>query len=1073
MSFEGAREACDCTSDGSWESEITFSSYLEDECNGAAHGAVSDEPSTRIHDYPYLNQTRAASELGSLCGAPVRVVGRRLADLSTSSPASSGALGNFDAKSYDDILSPLTAGNGRRDLLPLPCVDLTIEELSMNGVVFGESKPVDPSFEGDLNGWLKLTVLSLNFQYALGGKHPGPKMAPWKVRHGPASAVQLKALRLLARSVGTFLCQYEGSVANLDWTQELKSSAVSYTGMEVCPAEQLDRERLLLALPPKEACGSVLATEVSEGWIRSVLEHPEWVMKSPAELGEMPKTPRVWAEDDEWELIAAELVNRGILVPIEADEIVKVKGRRVLGGLFGVRKSGHAKGSGPQRLVMNIIPSNWMQETVQGDMSLPPTTDKWKSIILRSGEVMMSSSEDLKCCFYVYRLPAVWHKYMALSKKVTKMMPRSEAIANYESHLRDSPDLLACLPELSGCRLLCHCRRGQRCHGDVLVKVWSETVPKATGGVDALMPEGAGTACWVVWQVYIDNLDVLEVTDEVSAAALKAQGPPEVVQLACERYAQRGVPRSEDKAVCREPVSQALGELIDGTRGVISPPLEFVYRLLGLTFATLDRSVLTQTWLQVVAGRWARAMMFRRETMSVFDDLWACRGSRWSSERGGMGQTGFLLFRTAPNHRLQDEGVLLSLFDGIGGGRRALDMLGLSVAAYAASETDPEACRAVKYAWPDVVELGDVAKLSAQDIAKVRDRAPHVRWVLLFAGAPCVDLTRLSVDRQGLSGARSGLFYEIKRVKSLVKEVFSVEVEVFDLIENVSSMTAEDRDTMSEHMGLAPVMIDAADISHVRRERLYWCDTDLMTPWQGEVSVKSEVVKVTIPGGPGPLGRWLRPGREWSGAEVPEQRLPTFVRCIPRGRAGDKPKGLHQCSEAELERWRRHDFCYAPYQFRDPHCLRWQGGALEPADSFEREMLMDFPPGHTATARATRFRKLAELEVVRCALLGNSFQCGVVAWIVAHWAHRHGYLDTVPTITEARAVGGAFDAAEGLVQVAKEGDDSGVVIRDRGLEEAEAQADPSIQIVEELIRRAEVRGSDVRLDTLEVMRPDL
>ena len=49
MSSEGAREACDYTSDGSWESEITFSSHPEDECNGAACGAVSDEPSTRIH----------------------------------------------------------------------------------------------------------------------------------------------------------------------------------------------------------------------------------------------------------------------------------------------------------------------------------------------------------------------------------------------------------------------------------------------------------------------------------------------------------------------------------------------------------------------------------------------------------------------------------------------------------------------------------------------------------------------------------------------------------------------------------------------------------------------------------------------------------------------------------------------------------------------------------------------------------------------------------------------------------------------------------------------------------------
>ena len=176
MSSEGARETCDCTSDGSWESEITVSSHLEDECNGAAHGAVSDEPSTRIHDYPYLNQARAASELGNLFGVPVRAVGRRLADLSAAPPTSSGAPGNFDAKSCDDILSPLSTGNGRRDLLPLPCVNVTMEELSLNGVAFGESQPFDPSFDevGVSTVWKRLfppyCELQLLFEEKLGAE---------------------------------------------------------------------------------------------------------------------------------------------------------------------------------------------------------------------------------------------------------------------------------------------------------------------------------------------------------------------------------------------------------------------------------------------------------------------------------------------------------------------------------------------------------------------------------------------------------------------------------------------------------------------------------------------------------------------------------------------------------------------------------------------------------------------------------------------------------------------------------------------------------------------------------------
>eukprot|EP00959_Pyramimonas_sp_CCMP1952_P154613 3234594-Pyramimonas_sp.AAC.1 len=77
---------------------------------------------------------------------------------------------------------------------------------------------------------------------------------------------------------------------------------------------------------------------------------------------------------------------------------------------------------------------------------------------------------------------------------------------------------------------------------------------------------------------------------------------------------------------------------------------------------------------------------------------------------------------------------------------------------------------------------------------------------------------------------------------------------------------------------------------------------------------------------------------------------------------------------------------------------------------------------------AIRFRESHELEVMRCASLGNSFQCAVVAWIWGHWAHRQQCLDMVPSAKQLRELGGGFDAAEGLVRMASDNDE-GVLVR--------------------------------------------
>ena len=52
---------------------------------------------------------------------------------------------------------------------------------------------------------------------------------------------------------------------------------------------------------------------------------------------------------------------------------------------------------------------------------------------------------------------------------------RAECISKYESYVRDTPELLAKLPELAYKHIVCHCRP-LPCHGDVLIRLVSELV---------------------------------------------------------------------------------------------------------------------------------------------------------------------------------------------------------------------------------------------------------------------------------------------------------------------------------------------------------------------------------------------------------------------------------------------------------------------------------------------------------------------------------------------------------------------------------------------------------------------
>lgn len=93
-----------------------------------------------------------------------------------------------------------------------------------------------------------------------------------------------------------------------------------------------------------------------------------------------------------------------------------------------------------------------------------------------------------------------------------------------------------------------------------------------------------------------------------------------------------------------------------------------------------------------------------------------------------------------------------SLFSGIGGFDLGLELAGVETVAQC--EIDEHARVVLAHHWPEVTRYHDITKLDGRDLRGVD---------VITGGFPCQDLS-VAGKRKGLSGARSGLFYELARV---------------------------------------------------------------------------------------------------------------------------------------------------------------------------------------------------------------------------------------------------------------------------------------------------------------------
>lgn len=160
---------------------------------------------------------------------------------------------------------------------------------------------------------------------------------------------------------------------------------------------------------------------------------------------------------------------------------------------------------------------------------------------------------------------------------------------------------------------------------------------------------------------------------------------------------------------------------------------------------------------------------------------------------------------------------VFSCFDGISCGQQALFNCGIKVNKYYASEIDQRAIKVTQNRWPKTIQYGNIKKIKAEHFMS----PIH----LLMGGSPCQDLS-VAGKGAGLSGARSGLFYEFVRLLNELNPTYF-------FLENVR-MKKVYKDEISKILGVEPIYFDSALVSAQTRKRLYWTNivsaTDFVMP---------------------------------------------------------------------------------------------------------------------------------------------------------------------------------------------------------------------------------------------------
>lgn len=172
---------------------------------------------------------------------------------------------------------------------------------------------------------------------------------------------------------------------------------------------------------------------------------------------------------------------------------------------------------------------------------------------------------------------------------------------------------------------------------------------------------------------------------------------------------------------------------------------------------------------------------------------------------------------------------VVSLFDGISCAMLALKKADFEIESYNAFEIDKNAIQISKKNFPEIIQNGSVIGADFKKFAGNCD--------LVCGGSPCQDLSSANKNGKGLNGEKSKLFFEfVRAVKEIKPKYF--------LLENVYSMTKENKDRISAELGVEPILINSELVSGQSRKRYYWTNIpNVKQPEQKQKVVVKDIME--------------------------------------------------------------------------------------------------------------------------------------------------------------------------------------------------------------------------------------
>ena len=850
--------------------------------------------------------------------------------------------------------------------------------------------------------WLAVCCAAINSFYGMPGQ--GLTRARGKI-HEAALTEMLGRIERFLKPVAPSPFSFR------EVAEDLKSKRVSYTGEEVSQPLPLTVEQISKSLPPMGHGASVPILPFLQGRTKFLMENPGECLKPAGDRGTVPTKARVHIQRGEEMAVFKLLEERRVIRWIPVTECYSDERGELTSGMFGVIKPGKFTPSGKPvlRVIMNLIPVNDAFGIVAGDIRSLPNATMWLPLCISDGEPVYMSQGDMASAFYLFAMPEAWHKYMSFNFKTLGSQIGKEPSMWFRPACIALPmgwsSSVGIMQAISRQVLL-----KQGLPADLELRKTKGLPTWFTSSVEGATSDRA----W--WQVYLDNFMSAQV------GGSESQRDQALQSLAMVAWKSAGILTAEDKQVLGSTVATELGVRLDGETGLLGASAERIHKTCLASLHLLTKPTWSRKEAQVVLGRWIFILQYRRAAMGLLSRSWEATETAWptggkrqillrevmrlmclcpllqsdlkapydpittcsdASETGGAAAaskgltwSGRSLTKSLLDATLKPlpaDILLVSLFNGIGGCFRIYDVLGLEVAGRISIECLKEANRVTRCTWPGVEEILDVKLVTRALILAWANCYAHVKEVHIWSGFPCVHLSSVRAFRRNLSGAGSDLFWVMLEIIQLFQEVFGQFCKVKFCVENVSSMDASAREEISNHLQVQPIKLDPSDVLPYNRPRLAWCSEALYEMEGLTLHQENDYIRawVSCPGVA--TKQWIRPGWHWP-AEG-QCTFPTFMKSIRRTQPPPVPAGIKRTSEATQELWRANAFRFPPYQFSPQYLVSCPGKPDRVLDCTERELLLGFGAGHTATCRSASDIKKSQVSYfdMRDTLCGDSF----------------------------------------------------------------------------------------------------